>query len=64
MRVEVDYDRCETNAICMGIVPEVFEVRDDGQLYLLDATPPEQLRGRLEEAVRECPTEAISIVEA
>jgi ferredoxin len=64
MRVEVDYDRGEANAICMGIVPEVFEVRDDGQLYLLDATPPEQLRGRLEEAVRECATEAISIVEA
>ena len=26
MRVEVDYERCESNAICMGILPEVFEV--------------------------------------
>ena len=25
MRVNVDYDLCDGNAICMGIVPEVFE---------------------------------------
>ena len=61
MRVEVDYDRCESNAICMGILPEVFEVRDDGFLYILDEEPPEELRSRLEEAVRSCPTQAISI---
>jgi len=64
MRVEVDYDRCESNAICMGILPEVFEVRDDGFLYILDEEPPEELRSRLEEAVRSCPTQAISISEA
>ena len=63
MRVEVDYDRCESNAICMGILPEVFEVRDDGFLYILDEEPPEELRSRLEEAVRSCPTQAISISE-
>ena len=63
MRVEVDYDRCESNAICMGILPEGFEVRDDGFLYVLDEEPPEELRSRLEEAVRSCPTQAISISE-
>ena len=25
MRVVVDFDRCESNAICMGIAPEVLE---------------------------------------
>ena len=35
MRVVVDFDLCESNAICMGIAPEVFEVRDD-LLALLD----------------------------
>lgn len=63
MRVVVDYDLCESNAICMGIVPEVFEVRDDDFLYLLDETPPEALRERVEEAVRRCPKQALSIVE-
>ena len=42
-RVEVDYDLCESNAICMGIAPEVFEVRSDGYLYVLQGEPPEEL---------------------
>ena len=34
MKVIVDFDRCESNAVCMGVAPEVFEVRDDDFLYL------------------------------
>ena len=63
MRVVVDYDVCESNAVCMGLVPEVFEVRDDDFLYVLDENPPEALRARLEEAVRSCPKAAISLEE-
>ncbi|HBX08198.1 MAG TPA: ferredoxin, partial [Candidatus Microthrix parvicella] len=29
MKVVVDYDLCESNAVCMAIAPQVFEVRDD-----------------------------------
>jgi ferredoxin len=47
----------------MGILPEVFEVRDDGYLYILNENPPEELRGKLQEAVNSCPTGAISIAE-
>ncbi|MBB6173148.1 ferredoxin [Nocardiopsis mwathae] len=61
MRVNVDFDRCESNAVCMGILPQVFEVRDDDFLYILQEEPPEELRGGLEEAVRMCPKQAISI---
>lgn len=61
MRVVVDFDLCESNAVCMGIAPEVFEVRDDDFLYILDETPPEALRPKVEEAVRRCPKQAISI---
>lgn len=63
MRVVVDYDLCESNAICMGILPEVFEVRDDDFLYVLDERPPEALRERLMHAVASCPKQAISVVE-
>ncbi len=63
MKVVVDFDVCASNAVCMGIVPEVFEVRDDGFLYVLDEHPPETLRDRLREAVNSCPTGAISLVE-
>ncbi len=64
MRVVVDYDLCESNAICMGIAPEVFEVRDDDLLYILDEHPPEALRARVEEAIRRCPKQALSLEEA
>ncbi len=63
MRVVVDYGRCESNALCMAAAPEVFEVRDDDQLYVLDEHPPESLRAKVEQAVRACPKIALSIEE-
>ena len=62
-KVVVDFDLCESNAICMGIAPEVFEVRDDDFLYILQEEPPDELRPKVEEAVRRCPKQAISIDE-
>jgi ferredoxin len=61
MRVKVDYDLCESNAVCMAVAPEVFEVRDDDFLYVLQEEPPEELRAKVEEAVRRCPKAAISL---
>jgi ferredoxin len=63
MRVVVDYDRCESNAVCMGILPEVFEVRDDNFLYVLNENPSEEHRDKLRQAVASCPTQALSLVE-
>ena len=61
MRVVVDFDLCESNAVCMAIAPEVFEVRDDDFLYILNEEPPEELREKVAEAVRRCPKQAIRI---
>ena len=63
MKVVVDYDVCASNAVCMGIAPEIFEVRDDDFLYVLNETPPEDMRAKIEEAVQRCPKQAISIAE-
>ena len=63
MKVVVDYDVCESNAVCMAVAPEVFEVRDDDFLYVLQDNPPEELRAKVEEAVRRCPKQAISLEE-
>ncbi len=63
MRVVVDYTLCESNAVCMRLVPEVFEVRDDDRLYVKVERPPEALRARVDEAVRRCPKQALSLVE-
>jgi ferredoxin len=61
MRVVVDFDLCESNAVCMEVAPEVFEVRDDDFLYILNETPPEELRAKVENAVRSCPRQAIKL---
>ena len=61
MRVVVDFDACVSNAVCMGLAPEVFEVRDDGFLYILQEEPPETLRDKVQAAERSCPTQAITI---
>ena len=61
MRISVDFDKCKSNAVCMGIAPEIFEVRDDNFLYVLQDEPPESARDLVERAVRDCPTQAISI---
>jgi ferredoxin len=62
-KVVVDFDLCESNAICMGIAPEVFEVRDDDFLYILQENPTDDLRAKVEESIRQCPKQAISIDE-
>jgi ferredoxin len=61
LRVVVDFDRCESNALCMAAAPEVFEVRDDDFLYILDEHPPDALREKCLEAARVCPKQAITI---
>jgi len=62
MKVVVDYDLCEGNAVCMKVCPEVFEVRDDDRAHLLVERPGVELRVMVEAAVRRCPRQAISIV--
>jgi ferredoxin len=63
-KVVVDFDKCESNALCMGVAPEVFEVRDDDFLYVLQEEPPDELRAKCEEAARVCPKQAITIQDA
>jgi len=62
-KIVVDYDRCESNARCMQVAPEIFEVRDDDKLYVLDENPPDSARKLVLEAVRVCPKQALSIIE-
>jgi ferredoxin len=63
MKIVVDYDLCEANAVCMDVCPECFRVEDDDTLTVLIEKPPETLRKKVEEAVRLCPRQAIRLVE-
>lgn len=60
MKVSVDFDACEENAVCMGVCPEVFDVQDDG-LHVLQEEPSDDLREKVKEAERACPTQAITV---
>ena len=61
MKIVVDFDLCQSHGLCTESVPDVFELREDGFLYLKTETPPESLWRDVEKAVRECPTGAIAI---
>jgi ferredoxin len=63
MRVEVDVDLCQGHGVCQSEAPTVFRVSDDNVVEILDPNPPEDLRRNVEEAVKNCPTQALSIVE-
>ena len=63
MRIVIDWNLCESNAVCEQLVPEVFRVGEDDELEVLDEHPPAELRARLDEAVNRCPKAAISIAE-
>ncbi len=61
MKVTVDYDMCASTGGCMQICPEVFEVRTDGFLYVLQEHPGEELHDKVREAAELCPTAAIEL---
>ena len=61
MKVIVDFDLCASTGSCMQVAPEVFEVRSDGYLYILQEEPGDDLRQKVEEAADLCPTGAITI---
>lgn len=63
MRVVVDFDLCASTGSCTQICPEVFEIRSDGYLYVLQENPDTSLREKLLEAEDLCPTGAITIEE-
>ncbi len=61
MKIVVDYDLCESNAVCMDVCSECFRVEEDDSLTVLIESPPDNLIGKVEEAVRLCPRQAISL---
>ena len=60
MRIVVDRDRCEGNAVCVGIAPELF-VLDDEDYVMVTANPiPVDQEDLAEQAIAECPRAALT----
>lgn len=56
MRVEVDRDRCEGNAVCVGIAPpDLFELDEDDYAVVKADPVPEGDEALAEQAVADAP---------
>jgi ferredoxin len=63
MKIEVDWGLCESNGVCMGVIPEVFQLGDDDMLTVLQPEVTPENEALVLEAVRQCPRQAISITQ-
>ena len=63
MRVVVDFDLCESNGLCEGLAPDVFELDDDDFLQLKTEEVDGEQVAAVRRAVAACPRAAISLVE-
>ncbi|MGC0369199.1 ferredoxin [Microbacterium sp. SLBN-111] len=61
MKIEVDWDLCVGHGQCEFVAPDIFTVNDEGILEVLDETPPETERGKVEQAIRRCPVRALAL---
>ena len=63
-KIKVDFDLCESNAMCEALAPDHFQVDDDDFLQILDENVTEEQLAIVEQAVASCPKSALSIVDA
>ncbi|GAC57891.1 putative 3Fe-4S ferredoxin [Gordonia hirsuta DSM 44140 = NBRC 16056] len=61
MRVTCDYDLCESNAVCVGMAPDVFELNDDDDMVILQAEVPPEREEEMRQVVASCPRSALSL---
>lgn len=63
MKITVDFDHCEVHGDCVVAAPEVFDIGDDDDVVqVLNDSPGEELRSKVETAVKMCPVAAIKLV--
>ncbi|MEV0358248.1 ferredoxin [Nocardia sp. NPDC050697] len=63
MKVAVNWTLCESNGVCAGIAPEVFDLDDEDNLHVLHENVPDSLAAGVREAVAQCPRAALSVTE-
>ena len=62
MHVILDTQNCQAYANCMLTAPDVFDLDEDlGIAIIKEDHPPEELRAVVQEAVRSCPVQALTL---
>lgn len=59
MRVKVDRDRCEGNAVCLGIAPDIFDLDDEDYAVVKTDPIPDGQEDLAEQSIAECPRAAL-----
>ena len=63
MKIKVDFDLCESNAMCEALAPSHFQIDDDDYLQILDENVTDENRDAVAQAIAACPKSAISLIE-
>ena len=63
-KIEVDWDLCESNAMCEALAPSHFQVDDDDYLQILKEDVSDDELAVVQQAVASCPKSALSIGDA
>jgi ferredoxin len=64
VRVRIDADRCEGHAVCASLVPDVFEIPEEGAgAHVATEVVNPALEGAVRRAVSGCPERAIVVDE-
>ncbi|MBX7453899.1 ferredoxin [Mycolicibacterium sp. 3033] len=59
MRIGVERDLCEGNAVCVGIAPDIFDLDDADQVIILSEDVPPERQSDVEQAITQCPRAAL-----
>jgi ferredoxin len=62
MKVTVDHDLCEANALCVAEAPEVFDLRDEEVVDIVLPEPPPEMETAVADAVAACPKQALRMI--
>jgi len=63
MRIVVDRDLCESNAVCVRTAPDMFRIDESNAMQLLVERPSADQLEKAKAAVRRCPRRALTLVD-
>jgi ferredoxin len=62
VRVEVNPNICEGHGQCNAVVPEIYDLDDNGYCLIRNPEVPPELEAQAEEGALACPVQAITVI--
>ena len=63
LKAVIDWDKCEGNGVCARVAAEIFTCDADGNSDVILEEIPQELRAKAMLAMRQCPTNAITVAD-